>query len=94
MLMKVLFDRTLLTLFALILLESPSPAPIVPPVLDDRSYEDLVAETVSRIPTHTPEWTNYQESDPGFRLLDFFRLLDAPVLDALLVEYHQKAILE
>ena len=88
--MKVLFDRTLLTLFALILLESPSPAPIMRPILDDRSYGDLVAETVSRIPTHTPEWTNYQESDPGFRLLDFFRLLDAPVLDALLVEYHQK----
>ncbi len=60
----------------------------MPPVLDDRSYDQLVAETASRIPTHNPEWTNYYESDPGFRLLDFFRLLDARALDDLLIEYH------
>jgi hypothetical protein len=90
MLMKVPLERTLLTLFALLLLESPSPAPIMRPILDDRSYDGLLAETVSRIPTHTPEWTNYRASDPGFRLLDVFRLLDAPVLDAVLVDYHQQ----
>lgn len=89
--MKVLFDRTLLTLIAFCLLESSSPAPIMPPILDDRTYDDLVAESARRIPTHTPEWTNYNESDPGFRLLDFFRLIDPPVLEDLLVEYHQFA---
>lgn len=87
--MKLLFDRTVLTLAVFFLLESSSPAPINRPVLDDRTYDDLVTDTASRIPAHTPEWTNYNESDPGFRLLDFFRLLDPPVLDDLLVEYHQ-----
>jgi hypothetical protein len=88
--MKALMCRSLLTLTAIVYLESPSPAPIIRPVLDDRTYDDLVSESVSRIPTHTPEWTNYRSSDPGFRLLDFFRLTDPLVLDDLLVEYHQK----
>jgi len=88
--MKVLVDRLLLTLVAILLLESPSPAPIMPPALDDRSYRELVAETVARIPAHTPEWTNFNEGDPGFRLLDFFRFLDEPVLESLLVEDHQR----
>ncbi len=88
--MRVLMYRCLLTLTAIVYLESPSPAPIMRPVLDDRTYDDLVAESVSRIPTHSPEWTNYRASEPGFRLLDFFRLTDRSVLDDLLVEYHQK----
>ena len=88
--MKVLVDRALLTLFAAFVLESPSPAPLIPPVLDDRSYDLLVEETVARIPAHNPEWTNHNESDPGFRLLDFFRFLAEPVLNDLLVEDHQR----
>lgn len=87
--MKVFLDRALLTLFVLTFFESTSPAPIMRPALDDRTYRDLVTESASRIPAHTPEWTNYQEGDPGFRLLDFFRIIDPPVLEDLLVEYHQ-----
>jgi hypothetical protein len=71
-------------------LESPAPAPLNPPILDDRRYDDLVAETVARIPAHNPEWTNHNESDPGFRLLDFFALIDALVLEDLLVEDHMR----
>ena len=35
------------------------------PVLDDRSYDQLLAELVARIPVYTPEWTNHGPSDPG-----------------------------
>jgi hypothetical protein len=83
-------DRWLIGLVLFVLLESQSPAPLVPPRLDDRAYDDLVAETVARIPAHTPEWTNHNESDPGFRLLDFFALIDPPVLADLLVEDHMR----
>lgn len=88
--MNVHVERLVIGLVAFVLLESPAPAPILVPQLDDRSYSDLVTEVVSRIPVHNPEWTNYNESDPGFRLLDFFALLDVPVREALLVEYHMR----
>ncbi len=86
--MNVHVDRLVIGLILFSLLESPAPAPIIVPRLDDRSYSELVAEAVARIPSHTPEWTNYRASDPGFRLLDFFALLDPPVLEDLLVEDH------
>ena len=82
-------DRLVIGLVLFSLLESPAPAPLNPPILVDRRYDDLLTETVSRIPAHNPEWTNYHASDPGFRLLDFFALLDPPVLEELLVEYHE-----
>lgn len=88
--MKMHVDRFMIGFIGFVLLESVSPAPLNPPVLDDRSYDDLVAETLQRIPTHTPEWTNYRVGDPGFRLLDFFAIIDPPVLDDLLVEDHMR----
>src|SRR5262245_1588943 len=39
--------------------------PIPVPALDDRGYADLVEELQSRIPAHTPEWTNIRKGDPG-----------------------------
>ena len=45
------------------------------PVLDDRSFAQLVAEARARIPVHTPEWTNLQASDPGMTLVDLFAFL-------------------
>jgi hypothetical protein len=88
--MNILVDRLVIGLALFLLLESPAPAPLVPPILDDRRYSELVAETVARIPTHSPEWTNYRTSDPAFRLLDFFALLDPPVLEDLLIEDHMQ----
>lgn len=44
------------------------PLPI--PRLDDRTYADLVAEAVARIPVLAPEWTNHNPSDPGITLLE------------------------
>ncbi len=54
--------------------------PIRPPALDDRRYEDLVAELLARIPAHTPEWTNPRVGDPGRTLIELFAWLG----DALL----------
>ncbi|MDI1476556.1 putative baseplate assembly protein [Polyangium sp. y55x31] len=54
--------------------------PIVPPRLDDRSFEDLVDELVARIPGHTPEWTHPRVGDPGRTLLELFAWLADTIL--------------
>lgn len=46
--------------------------PLDPPVLDDRRFEDLVAEARSLIPRYLPELTNYNESEPAIALLELF----------------------
>ncbi len=43
--------------------------------LDDRSFEDLVTELRRRIPAYTPEWTDFNESDPGIALIELFAWL-------------------
>src|ERR1700730_1714492 len=43
--------------------------------LDDRRYLDLVTELRRRIPAYTPEWTDYNESDPGIALIELFSWL-------------------
>jgi Baseplate J-like protein len=42
------------------------------PNLDDRTYDDLVKEALSLIPTYAPEWTNHNPSDPGITLIELF----------------------
>jgi predicted phage baseplate assembly protein len=42
------------------------------PIIDDRTYDDLVAEARTRIPRYTPEWTDLNESDPGITLVELF----------------------
>jgi predicted phage baseplate assembly protein len=42
------------------------------PDLDDRRFEDLVAEARSLIPRYTPEWTDHNDSDPGIALVQLF----------------------
>lgn len=54
--------------------------PFVPPGLDDRRFDDLVAELVARIPAHTPEWTNPREGDPGRTLIELFAWLGDSLL--------------
>ncbi|HEU0015686.1 MAG TPA: putative baseplate assembly protein, partial [Longimicrobium sp.] len=54
--------------------------PIRPPALDDRGYEDLVAELLARVPAHTPEWTNPRPGDPGRTLIEMFAWLADTVL--------------
>ena len=40
------------------------------PNLDDRTFDDLVAEGIAMIPTQAPQWTNHNASDPGITLLE------------------------
>lgn len=54
--------------------------PLRPPALDDRSFDDLVAEVLARIPAHTPEWTNPRPGDPGRTLVDLFAWLTDTLL--------------
>ena len=54
--------------------------PLEIPQLDDRNFEELVKEAVARIPVHTPEWTNFNESDPGVTLVELFAFLTESLL--------------
>ncbi len=54
--------------------------PIRPPALDDRGFDDLVADLVRRIPAHTPEWTDPRTGDPGRTLIDLFAWLGDTIL--------------
>jgi len=59
--------------------------PLPVPELDDRRFDDLVAELLARIPAHTPEWTNPRVGDPGRTLIELFAFLG----DALLYRANQ-----
>jgi predicted phage baseplate assembly protein len=54
--------------------------PLIPPALDDRSYDDLVQEMLASIPAHTPEWTSPQPGDPGRTLIELFAWLADTIL--------------
>jgi predicted phage baseplate assembly protein len=42
------------------------------PGLDDRSFDDIVAEAQTRIPRYTKEWTDFNPGDAGFALVELF----------------------
>jgi predicted phage baseplate assembly protein len=54
--------------------------PLTLPRLDDRSYNEILRETIARIPAHTPEWTNHNDSDPGITLLQLFAFMTENLL--------------
>ena len=54
--------------------------PLTIPTLDDRTYQQLLDEALARIPVHTPEWTNFNRSDPGVTLLELFAFLTENLL--------------
>jgi hypothetical protein len=49
--------------------------PLIVPRIDDRDYDRLLSETLARIPVHNPDWTNFNDSDPGVTLLQLFAFL-------------------
>jgi len=49
--------------------------PITSPDLDDLSYDRVVAELTRRIPVYSPEWTDFNDSDPGITLIQLFAYL-------------------
>jgi len=54
--------------------------PITVPNLDNRRYQQLLDDTLARIPVHTPEWTNFNASDPGVTLVEMFAFLTESLL--------------
>lgn len=50
------------------------------PNLDDRSYQDLLNEAQTLIPSLYPEWTNFNASDPGITLVELLAWLVEMVL--------------
>lgn len=50
------------------------------PVIDNRRYDELVAELRTRIPRYTPEWTDLNDSDPGITLIQLFAWLSDMLL--------------
>lgn len=59
--------------------------PLPAPPIDNRRYQDLVDELIQRIPVHTPEWTNFNASDPGITIVQLF----AHVTESLLYRANQ-----
>jgi baseplate J-like protein len=53
--------------------------PVMPFQLGDHTYDQIVREAVARIPVHTPEWTNFNASDPGMTLLELFASIADPI---------------
>ena len=49
--------------------------PLQVPQLDDRNFEQIVNEVIARIPVHTPEWNNFNNSDPGITLVQLFSFM-------------------
>jgi len=54
--------------------------PLIVPRIDDRDYPRILSEALARIPVHTPEWTNFNDADPGVTLLQLFAFMTDSLL--------------
>jgi len=54
--------------------------PLTIPNLDDRRYQELLDEALARVPVYTPEWTNFNKSDPGVTLIEIFAFMTESLL--------------
>lgn len=54
--------------------------PLQIPNLDDRTFNELMREAVVRIPVHTPEWNNFNDSDPGMTFVQLFAFMTENLL--------------
>ncbi|HLJ46305.1 MAG TPA: putative baseplate assembly protein [Bryobacteraceae bacterium] len=54
--------------------------PLNAPNLDDRRFEDILAEAKALIPRYAPAWTDYNESDPGIAMLELFAWMTEMVI--------------
>jgi hypothetical protein len=63
------------------------------PSLDNRSFDDLVAEARRLLPVYDPGWTDHNPSDPGITLVELFAYLTEMLLyrlDRVTVENQRK----
>jgi len=49
--------------------------PIQSPQLDDLRFDTVVQQLMRRIPVYSPEWTDWNDSDPGITLIQLFSYL-------------------
>ena len=70
--------------------------PLTIPTLDDRNYNQILAEALARIPVHNPEWTNFNDSDPGVTMLQIFAFMTENLLyrSNLIPERNRKKFLQ
>jgi predicted phage baseplate assembly protein len=54
--------------------------PLEAPKLDRRTFDDIYREAMLRIPRYTPEWTDFNDSDPGITLLQLYAWLTEMML--------------
>jgi Baseplate J-like protein len=54
--------------------------PLTAPVLDTRRFDDLIREARERIPRYTPDWTNFNDSDPGMTLVQLHAWMTETIL--------------
>lgn len=63
--------------------------------LNDRTYEEVIAEAVAQIPFYTGEWTNYNPSDPGITILEnlsAFHVLQQSEINRVTDEVREKLL--
>lgn len=54
--------------------------PFTTPSLDNRDYAEILRDALARIPVHNPDWTNFNDSDPGMTLLQLFAFMAESIL--------------
>ncbi len=54
--------------------------PLTEPKIDDRNYREILNEALARIPVHNPEWTNFNDSDPGITIIQLFAFMTESML--------------
>ncbi len=54
--------------------------PLEVPQLDQRNYADIYREALARIPVHNPDWTNFNDSDPGVTMIQLFAFMAESIL--------------
>ena len=54
--------------------------PLREPTFDSRTYREILNEALARIPAHNPEWTNFNDSDPGITLLQLFAFMTENII--------------
>lgn len=54
--------------------------PLPAPTFQGESYRELLGDALARIPSHTPEWTNQSDADPGVTLLQLFAFMSESII--------------
>lgn len=63
--------------------------------LDDKTYEELMAQAIAKIPLFSREWTNFNISDPGITILQnltAFNLLQQTTINEVTDELRRKLL--